>query len=86
MNKAQLIARVQQHMGQGSTRETATAAVDAVLDSIAKAAQQEKVQLRGFGSFYTKEKKARKGHHPVTGETLHIPARDELSFKAGKAN
>ena len=67
MNKAQLIARVQQHMGSGSTRESASAAVDAVLASIATAAQDEKVQLRGFGAFFPNENKARKGPPPLPG-------------------
>ncbi len=80
MNKRELIARVQRYMGVGSTRETATAAVNAVLSSIAAASHEEKLQLKNFGSFYLKEKPARKGHHPLTGDPLSIPACRELAF------
>jgi len=82
MNKNQLVARVQRHMGMGCTRDTARATVNAVLTSIAKVSRAQKLQLRGFGTFYHKQKPARLGHHPLSGELLHIAARSELHFRA----
>lgn len=52
MNKKQLIARVQRYMGPGANRDTASAAVEAVLESIQKAAASEpKVHITHFGTF-----------------------------------
>jgi integration host factor beta subunit len=44
----------------------------------------EKVELRGFGTFSIREKKARTGRNPRTGETIQIAAKREAVFKAGK--
>lgn len=52
MNKKQLIARVQRYMGPGATISTASAAVEAVLNSIHKSARTEpKLHITGFGTF-----------------------------------
>jgi nucleoid DNA-binding protein len=42
------------------------------------------VDLRGFGSFVVKEKKARQGRNPRTGETIAIAAKRDAGFKPGK--
>lgn len=42
------------------------------------------VQLVGFGTFSVSERKARTGRNPKTGETLQIPAKNVVKFKAGK--
>lgn len=80
MNKTQLIARVQRNMGMGSTRDSARAAVDAVLSCIAAASQEERVELRGFGSFTHKVKESRRLLHPSTKEEIILPTRSELQF------
>jgi len=60
-------------------------AVDAVLAMIAEALQaNERVDLRGFGSFVVKERKERQGRNPRTGETITIAAQRDASFKPGK--
>jgi len=52
VNKKQLIARVQRYMGPGATRNTASAATEAVLLSILKAASQsDKLYITRFGTF-----------------------------------
>lgn len=57
MNKKQLIARVQRYMGPGATGSTASAAVEAVLLSIQKAANTEpKLHISGFGTFSLNDK------------------------------
>ena len=44
-----------------------------------------KVQLVGFGSFEVKERAARTGKNPATGEQIEIPASKSPTFKPGKA-
>lgn len=45
----------------------------------------EKVQLIGFGNFEVRERSARKGRNPQTGEQIDIPASKVPAFKDGKA-
>src|SRR5258706_12717541 len=60
-------------------------AVDSVLARIAEALQaNERVDLRGFGSFVVKERKERQGRNPRTGETITIAAKRDATFKPGK--
>ncbi len=59
------------------------AALDAVLESIVQAlANDDKVQLLGFGTFAVVEKPAREGINPRTKEKIQIPARKVVKFKA----
>ncbi len=52
-----------------------------VSDALAKG---EKVDLRGFGNFVMREKAARQGRNPKTGETIEISARKAVAFKPSK--
>jgi DNA-binding protein HU-beta len=45
----------------------------------------DKVQLIGFGTFEVRDRQARKGRNPQTGEEINIPATKVPAFKAGKA-
>jgi DNA-binding protein HU-beta len=68
----------------GLSRSQANKAVDAVLESITTALQQEdEVRLTGFGSFKVTQTKARTGRNPRTGETLNIAAGKRPTFTAG---
>ncbi|MDH5823773.1 HU family DNA-binding protein [Luteimonas sp. RD2P54] len=70
----------------GLSKADATAAVDTVFDSIAKAlGQGDSVAIAGFGSFEVRERAARTGRNPRTGEEIQIPAAKNPAFKAGKA-
>lgn len=71
-------------MGPGATRNAASAAVDAVLASILKLAQQEKLHIARFGTFETVHRPARSGAHPISGETITIPAHSRLTFRPSK--
>ncbi|MCI1763659.1 HU family DNA-binding protein [Heyndrickxia oleronia] len=83
MNKTELIAKVAEVTEM--TKKDSTKAVDAVLDTIADALQQgEKVQLTGFGNFEVRERAARKGRNPQTGEEIEIAASKAPAFKPGK--
>ncbi|WP_208974853.1 HU family DNA-binding protein [Moorella stamsii] len=68
------------------TKKDAEKVVSAVLASIEEAlAQGDKVQLVGFGTFEIKERAARIGRNPRTGEEIEIAATRVPVFKAGKA-
>lgn len=83
MNKTELIAKVAETTEL--TKKDATKAVDAVLDAIAEALKQgEKVQLIGFGNFEVRERAARKGRNPQTGEEIEIASSKIPAFKPGK--
>ena len=83
-NKAQLIENVASKTGL--TKKDATAAVDAVFGSIQDTLKQgDKVQLIGFGTFEVRERAARKGRNPQTGEEIQIAASKVPAFKPGKA-
>lgn len=58
------------------------AVFESVMDSLSKG---EKVQIIGFGNFEVRERSARKGRNPQTGEEIEIPASKVPAFKAGKA-
>jgi integration host factor subunit beta len=61
------------------------AVVDSILGTITEAlSSNERVDLRGFGSFAVKEKKERQGRNPRTGETITLTARRDVGFRPGK--
>jgi DNA-binding protein HU-beta len=61
-------------------------ALDAVIDSIAQSLKKnEQVTLVGFGTFVVKERAARTGRNPKTGEAIEIKAARLPGFKPGKA-
>ena len=84
MNKTELIAAVAEKTGQTkkSTEETIVATFDAITKALAAG---DKVQLIGFGNFEVKERAARTGRNPQTGEPMDIAASKSPVFKAGKA-
>ncbi len=84
MTKSELIAAVATKTG-ASKKESEKFVVSA-LDAITEAlANGETVQLVGFGTFEVKDRAARKGINPRTGEEITIEASKLPSFKAGKA-
>jgi DNA-binding protein HU-beta len=85
VNTAELIAAVADKTGK--TKKEAEASVNAVLDIIqATLVKRDKVQLIGFGTFETTQRKARKGRNPrKPDEVMDIPASTAPKFKAGKA-
>ena len=84
MNKGELIAGMAEE--SGVSKADAEKVLNAFLSQVEKAlCAGDKVQLTGFGSFEVKERAARRGKNPATGETVEIPAGKAPSFKAGKA-
>ncbi|MBX6350229.1 MAG: HU family DNA-binding protein [Clostridia bacterium] len=83
MNKNDLIASVAEQAKL--SRKDSERAVNAVVDTIQKAlARGDKVSLVGFGTFEVRQRRARTGRNPQTGEPVRIPATRVPSFKAGK--
>ncbi|MCI5661191.1 MAG: HU family DNA-binding protein [Clostridia bacterium] len=83
MNKATLIAKIAEKTGLN--KKQAEAAANAFTDTILEALKEgDKVQLIGFGTFEVKERAARVGHKPGTGETIEIAAKKTPVFRAGK--
>jgi DNA-binding protein HU-beta len=84
MNKSELIAKVAET--SELSKKDATKAVESVFEAISGALQEgDKVQLVGFGNFEVRERSARKGRNPQTGEEIDIAASKIPSFKPGKS-
>ncbi|MBQ6023086.1 MAG: HU family DNA-binding protein [Clostridia bacterium] len=82
MTKTELVAAAAKKSGltQKDTDKALAALLDAVTAALAKG---DKVQLTGFGTFEVREKAAREGRNPRTGETIAVPASKAPAFKAG---
>ncbi|MCC3356314.1 MULTISPECIES: HU family DNA-binding protein [Bacillaceae] len=84
MNKTELISAVAE--SAELSKKDATKAVDAVFEAVQNALSSgDKVQLIGFGNFEVRERAARKGRNPQTGEEIEIAASKVPAFKPGKA-
>lgn len=84
MNKTELVDAVAQ--GADISKAAATRAVDTMVDAITAALKGgDQVTLVGFGTFSVRERAARSGRNPRTGDTINIPASKVPGFKAGKA-
>lgn len=69
----------------GLSKKDSAEAVNAFLDAVKEAlAKEGKVTLTGFGTFEVRERAARTGRNPRTGEALKIAASKSPAFKAGK--
>lgn len=83
-NKAELVERVASKTNL--TKKDVTAAVEALFETIQDVLSEgEKVQVIGFGTFEVRDRAARKGRNPQTGEEIEISASKVPGFKAGKA-
>lgn len=84
MAKKELVAYVAEKASLN--KKDAEAAVDAVFEGITETMKSEgKLQIVGFGSFEVRDRAARTGKNPATGESIEIPASKVPAFKAGKA-
>lgn len=82
MNKLQLTEALVQKTGM--TKKAAAEAVSAFIDVIGEAlAAGDDVKITGFGAFEVKERAARTGRNPKTGEAVEIPASKYVAFSAG---
>ena len=84
MNKTELVAAVAEKTDL--SKKDADAAVSAVLGAITDALKAgDKSPLVGFGTFEVRNRAAKQGRNPRTGETMTVPASKVPAFKAGKA-
>ena len=84
MNKSELVEAIA--ASADISKAAATRALDAVTDSITNALKEgDQVALVGFGTFAVKERAARTGRNPQTGQPIEIAAAKIPNFKAGKA-
>ena len=82
MNKGELIEAVQKKLGSEATKRLAEDALAAVLESIEEGVKStQKVQIIGFGTFEVKNRAARMGRNPKTGEAMQISASKSVGFK-----
>ena len=83
MNKSELVAKIaaDADLKKGDAEKFLDAFVATVKEVIAAG---DKIQLVGFGTFEAKDRGAREGVNPATGEKISIPACKVPSFKPGK--
>lgn len=84
MNKSELIDAAAEKAGltKADTERAFKAFIETITDAL-KGGDQ--VTMIGFGTFLVRERKARQGRNPRTGETIQIKAANNPAFKAGKA-
>ncbi|MEN8719156.1 MAG: integration host factor subunit beta [Oceanococcaceae bacterium] len=84
MTKSELIDNLALHHAQLSLRDVELG-VKIILDTITDAlVADERIEIRGFGSFRLHERPPRVGRNPRTGAEVHIPAKRVPHFKPGK--
>jgi len=83
MNKVELVDAVAQKAGltKNDVDAVLSMTVEAIIEAVSKG---EKVMLIGFGTFESRDRQARVGRNPSTGEPLQIPATTVPAFSAGK--
>jgi integration host factor subunit beta len=83
VNKSDLIEKIVERTQL--PRKRAEAVVNLMFDEISAAlAKDQRIEIRGFGSFVSKRYRARTGRNPRTGETISVPAKRLPFFKVGK--
>jgi DNA-binding protein HU-beta len=83
MNKGELIDQIA--LKASVTKKQADAVLTAAIETIIEAVSEgDKVTLVGFGSFEARERQAREGRNPKTGDKMDIPATRVPAFSAGK--
>lgn len=83
MNKSDLIEQVVSIAGV--PRKEAEDVVNLIFDEMTAAlVRDERIEIRGFGSFVSKRYRARTGRNPRSGETIHVPPKRLPVFKVGK--
>jgi len=83
MTKADLIEDVSRAIEM--SRKDSEVVVETIFESIVKSLQGgDKIEIRGFGSFRTRQRQARSGRNPKTGEKVAVPAKKIPYFKPSK--
>jgi DNA-binding protein HU-beta len=86
MTKQELIEAVLKNGDGTLTKKAVTELVDGVFDTVAKTIKKEKkFTYPGFGTFSLRERKARQGRNPQTGETIQIKKSKTIGFRPAKS-
>ena len=84
MTKAELVEKVSEKV-DGLTKKQTEVIINTIFDSIKDAlSKEDKVEIRGFGSFRIRHRRAKTGRNPKTGATVSVPPKKVPFFKAGK--
>ena len=84
MNKTELVEKVAE--SAGLTKTQAEAAINAFVETITDGLKAgDKITLKGFGTFEVRQREAREGRNPRTGETMTIAASKAPAFKSSSA-
>lgn len=85
MTKADLVEQVADAIGPGVTKKDCALVVDGFLNAVKQAlAEGNNIEIRGFGTFKVRRRKARMARNPRTGDTVRVPARHVPVFKPSK--
>lgn len=85
MTKADLVVRVHEAIGPGVTKKDCATLVDGLLNAIKQAmVEGQDIEIRGFGTFKVRDRRARLGRNPRTGDPVRIPARAVPVFKPSR--
>ncbi len=84
MTKSVLIEKVTERVN-GLTKKQVEAIINTIFDGMKDAlVRGEKIEIRGFGNFRLRQRNAKTGRNPKTGETVQVPPKKVIHFKIGK--
>src|SRR5260370_32377982 len=83
VTKKEIVKQISERIGmtQLKTKEIVQLTFDAILDTLL---EDKRIELRNFGVFEVKQRKARKARNPRTGERVDVPPKNVVTFKPGK--
>ena len=86
MTKQEFVDKVHQAAGLEQSKAATTAVIEAVFDSMAAVVKAEQsFRWPGFGTFESRQRAARKGYNPQTGESIKIKASTTVAFRPATA-
>ena len=83
MTKKEIVKQISEALGltQLKTKEIVQKTFDAIVDTLL---EERRIELRNFGVFEVKQRKARKARNPRTGDRVDVPPKNVVTFKPGK--
>src|SRR5438105_5208145 len=83
VTKKEIVKQISERIGmtQLKTKEIVQLTFDAIVDTLL---EDKRIELRNFGVFEVKQRKARKARNPRTGEKVDVPPKNVVTFKPGK--
>jgi nucleoid DNA-binding protein len=83
VTKKEIVKQISERIGmtQLRTKEIVQLTFDAIVDTLL---EDRRIELRNFGVFEVKQRKARKARNPKTGERVDVPSKNVVTFKPGK--